>query len=1521
MLRFGPYRLDLLDERLWKEDEHVPLGRKAFAVLAHLASDAGRLVTKDDLLNAVWPTIAVSEAVLTTAMRSIRQAIGDARHPPRFVQTVYGRGYRFIAPVIATIDADGVDGAGDDGRAAHESETTAALVGRDVEVARLQEWFAAMARGTRRIGFVIGEAGVGKTTLVDSFLRQLAASGAASVGRGQCIEQYGAGEAYLPILEALTQLLRDHELPVARAIRRHAPSWLLHLPSAAAPAGPQRPVAAQRMLRELTDAFDVMTTTAPVVLVLEDLQWSDRSTLAWLAHVGRRREPARLLVLGTYRATDGLLATGPLGDAMAELRHQPQSGELRLDYLSKDAVRTYLKRRCSRAPSEEMVDTIHRRSGGHPLFLASLVDDMLAVSVKGVADPEHGADPAAGTIPLRVRHFLDHRIEQLSDDDRTLLEAASVVGDRFSVAAVAAITTVAVDHVEARCAAWTRTHHLLVPDGMAAWPDSTLAARYRFRHELVHEATYARISPERRAQLHHRLGCRLERAYGRRAQAIAAELGSHFERGRDVRKAAVYLEQAARNAIQRSAYVEADRHLRTVADLLVYWPPDRRRRQLESRLALLVAQSQEATRGWAAAEVAEAFEKARALSVTLRDDTRWLQATWGLIAASIVRADLHRTRALAYQLRDRARRREDPLFTMAAHVELGGTAMALGRTAIAGRHFRRAEQLYDARHRRASIAAFGMDMGVFARVWSSHLLWLEGSADRAHVRALAAVADATKAEHPFTQTVALAYAAMLCQFRGDVAAVDRLAQDTIAHATAHGFGYYLAWAQVLQGWSRTAQGDAERALPSMAEAVERLGAMAGFRLPYYRSLLAESCARAGHVEQAQTLIAEAFGDVRRTGERWWEPELHRQQGALLVAAGRRDEATRSFQTAMATAGKQRARSLELRAALSLARASHHWEDWPAACAALRRACGQWPEESSTPDLDDARALVSASPEEPPSRIPAGVHLRTHDTITALARGRTSFGGRAWAEAYDALAVADTASPLDPADLVRLATAAYLTGRDAECEAAWTRAHARFLRDRDIEAAARCAFWLAFLLHHRGELARGGGWLARARRVLDGLGCESVVEGYLHIPAAVRCVVTGQAADGHDLFARAVDIARRFNDPDLMTMALQGQGRASIRLDKLPEGFALLDEAMVAVTAGETSAMIAGDTYCSVIEACRETFDLVRAREWTGAMSAWLASEPDVVAYRGDCLWHRAELLQREGNWTLAMEEASNACTRLAQPPGQRAIGAAHYQRAELYRLTGEHAKAERAYREAELAGCSPQPGVSLLRLDRGQIDEAAAAIRQATDALRGRSARCRLLPAYVDIMLAAGDPDEAQKGSGELSESARAFASPMLVAEAHYASGAILLATGVFAEGVAELRHAGAAFAALALPYESARARLLIAVAFRRLRDMRAARREAQEARSTFERLGASTELTRIDELMQSDDGTAADALSQREVEVLRLLATGTTNRAIAVTLGVSEKTVARHISNILTKLDLPNRTAAAAYAHQRGLV
>jgi DNA-binding CsgD family transcriptional regulator len=538
---------------------------------------------------------------------------------------------------------------------------------------------------------------------------------------------------------------------------------------------------------------------------------------------------------------------------------------------------------------------------------------------------------------------------------------------------------------------------------------------------------------------------------------------------------------------------------------------------------------------------------------------------------------------------------------------------------------------------------------------------------------------------------------------------------------------------------------------------------------------------------------------------------------------------------------------------------------------------------------------------------------------ALDRGRESFASHAWGDAYACLSAADCETPLQGEDLERLAYAAYLTGRDADSEGILTRAHQAFLSRGDPEGAARCAFWLAFALLNSGDFARGGGWIARAQRVL-GEGSECVVHGYLLMPAGVRRVMEGDADGAYTLFCQAADIGRRFADVNLIAMALHGRGRALIRLERVAEGVALLDEAMTAVTAGEVSPIAAGDIYCSVIEACHEVFDLRRAHEWTTALDRWCASQADLVRFRGQCLVRRAEILQLHGAWSAAIAEVKRACDYLAEPP-QRARGAAFYQWAELLRLRGEFAKAEDMYREAAQSGRNPQPGLSLLRLAQGQVDVAASAIRNVLDEAKDRRVRSRVLPAYVEIMLATNDLAGARVGADELGAIAGALDAPFLRAVSLHALGATLLAEGHERAALGALREATAEWDLVEAPYEAARTRVLIARAHQKLGDVDSADIEYEAARHVFRRLGATSDLTAMDADSPKQKLASASGLSARELEVLRCLAAGKTNRAIADELCISEKTVARHVSNIFNKLGLSSRAGAIAYAYKHHLI
>jgi DNA-binding CsgD family transcriptional regulator len=544
---------------------------------------------------------------------------------------------------------------------------------------------------------------------------------------------------------------------------------------------------------------------------------------------------------------------------------------------------------------------------------------------------------------------------------------------------------------------------------------------------------------------------------------------------------------------------------------------------------------------------------------------------------------------------------------------------------------------------------------------------------------------------------------------------------------------------------------------------------------------------------------------------------------------------------------------------------------------------------------------------------------------ALVEARACYGRQAWREAYDLLSRASGEVPLGAEDLDRLAGCAYMLGNEAEAADLWARAHHEFLACGDAEQASRCAFRIAFELLNRGQTAHGSGWLARARRVLDDAGLDCAMRGYLLMPEGIRIARGGDPSHGFEVFCEAEAIGRRFGDTDLVAFGRLGQGRALIRMGKVAEGTALLDEVMVGVTAGELQALRVGDIYCSVIDACTEIFDLRRAHEWTAALHRWCEGQPDQISYRGTCLIRRAEILQIHGLWSEAMDEVERACERLLLPPPKPAAGLAHYQRGELHRLRGEFDKAEEAYRQASALGRKPQPGLALLRLAKGDADAALASIRRVVEETRDPAVRCRVLGAFVEILLATNDIAGARQASQELSAFASALEAPFLAAAAAQCEGMVHLAEGDAVAALEALERALEIWREIEAPYEEARTRVLIAVASRTVGDDDTADLELDAARGLFETLGAIGEMARVEKLAgrsgSKGSSGATSPLTARELEVLSLVATGKTNRAIADALRLSEKTVARHISNIFTKLGLSNRAAATAYAYRKGLV
>ncbi len=494
----------------------------------------------------------------------------------------------------------------------------------------------------------------------------------------------------------------------------------------------------------------------------------------------------------------------------------------------------------------------------------------------------------------------------------------------------------------------------------------------------------------------------------------------------------------------------------------------------------------------------------------------------------------------------------------------------------------------------------------------------------------------------------------------------------------------------------------------------------------------------------------------------------------------------------------------------------------------------------------------------------------------------------------------------------------MLGRDEEYAGTLTRAHQAYLESGDLPRGIRCAIWIGHSFLFRGQAAHAGGWFARAERLLKRVPDDCVERGYILIPVWLAQMQGGDYETGLATTIEAERIGERFADADLVWLARDEQARALLRLGRVEEGLRLVEEILVSADAGELTPFITGIVYCNTIDFCRSCYEFRHVREWTAALTRWCDRQPEMITHQGLCLVHRAEIMQLMGGWADALAEAQRAAERFTEGVlNQLALGSAQYRQGEIYRLRGDFDEAEAAYRESSRWGFVPQPGMALMRLAQGQHDAAAAAIRRSVAETTESLSRAGLLAAFVEIMLAVGDSDAARAAARELVRIAADRGNDVLDAMSAKAHGEVSLAAGDVSGALVALRRAISIWQALEAPYEVARLRVLLSSACRAFGDEEAARLELEAAHAGFARLGAGPDLARL----AGSGPRAPHGLSEREVEVLRLIAAGKGNREIATVLVISEHTVARHVQNIFAKLGVSSRTAAAAFAFEHNLL
>src|ERR1051326_1494392 len=918
-IAFGSFRFGPRTGQLWHEDSEVRLTPRAAAVLQTLIERAQEIVTKQDLFDRVWGGLAVTDDALTSCIGELREALGDDARRPRYIETRHRRGFRLMMPITPAADKTGATPAPE-----IAASPSTRLVGREAELDELMRRFEAASSGKRQIVFVTGEPGIGKSALVDAFLARIQASHAVRIAHGQCLDHHGIGEPYLPLVEAFTRLAHGRDgARMKEVLSRQAPSWFAQMPSLWTGAdrsllGARGRATRERMVRELTLAVEAIALDVPLPIQVEDLQWSDASTLDWLAHMARSRAAAPILVLATSRRPDVTGAKIGLDALVNELAVHGLCSEIELHPLERDAVENYLALRLGNSSGalelKRIAGPLFERTGGNPLFMVSLVNELTRHGMAGAA-----LDPIV-SIPRDIRRFIERQIDELTEADRDLLMAASVIAREFATTAVAAILDSEIEMVEAGCGRLARQGVFLAKTDSVVWPEGTRTELYSFRHDLYRELLYDRLPSTRRATSHGRIGRRLEQAWKGRLDEIAAVLAEHFERANEPVSAIPHHHRAAAKALRRSANAVAINHLQRALNAIPSITDELERTKIEVELLVNLGAAFVATRGFGAPEVLEAYSRAEALCDLLGERADIFPALWGQWLFRWGRSEIDAAWRLCERLLALAARSDDSGLKLQAHHASWATSFGLGRLADVRAHAEAGLALYDAKIHQPMASSYGNhDAGTCARYFAALSLALSSESDRGRAMAETAVAIAHRLNDPFSLALAHYVAAVTAQILGDTTLSAQHAEAAFRIATEHDLAMPRAWSTGVIGWCAAENGDPVRGTALLTEAVAALhSAHSRHFMPYLLGLLAQVQMTHSSIEDAVKTIEEGLALAEAGGERFYSAELHRLHGEYFSRLPRhKKDAEESFRAAIALAKQQGAKLLERRARESL----------------------------------------------------------------------------------------------------------------------------------------------------------------------------------------------------------------------------------------------------------------------------------------------------------------------------------------------------------------------------------------------------------------------------------------------------------------------------------------------------------------------------------------------------------------------------------------------------------------------------